>query len=76
MQRKQYESFIDYNVEHLHKKLVKDITATDIQRLYNSLTGYSQSHINKFTSTIRSIFRAALQDGIIIRRPAELAQAP
>jgi len=76
MQRRQYESFIDYSVEHLNKKLVKDISATDIQRLYNSLAGYSQSHINKFTSTIRSIFRAALQDGIIIRSPAELAQAP
>ena len=55
---------------------MKDISATDIQKLYNTLNGYSQSYINKFTSTIRSIFRAALQDGIIIRSPAELAQAP
>lgn len=64
MQHRQYQSFIDYASEHFGKKMLRSITATDVQRLYNTLAGYSQSHINKFASTIRSIFRAALQDGI------------
>ena len=76
MQRRQYQRFIDYAAEKLNRRLMRAITATDIQKLYNTLNGYSQSYINKFTSTIRSIFRAALQDGIIIRSPAELAQPP
>ena len=62
MQHRQYQSFIDYASEHFGKKMLRSITATDVQRLYNTLAGYSQSHINKFASTIRSIFRAALQD--------------
>ena len=76
MQHQQYQSFIDYASEHFGKKMLRSITATDVQRLYNTLAGYSQSHINKFASTIRSIFRAALQDGIVIRSPAEMAQPP
>lgn len=76
MQHRQYQSFIDYASEHFGKKMLRSITATDVQRLYNTLAGYSQSHINKFTSTIRSIFRAALQDGVVIRSPAEMAQPP
>ena len=76
MQRRQYQNFINDASEHFGKKMLRSITATDVQRLYNTLAGYSQSHINKFTSTILSIFRAALQDGVIIRSPAEMAQPP
>lgn len=76
MQRRQYENFIHYAAEHMKPKLVRDVTATDIQRLMNTLTGYSQSHINKFTSTIRGVFRAAVQDGVILRNPTEMAKAP
>ena len=76
MQHRQYQSFIDYASEHFGKKMLRSITATDVQRLYNTLAGYSQSHINKFASTIRSIFRAALQDGVVIRSPAAMAQPP
>lgn len=76
MQRRQYQNFINYASKHFGKKMLRSITATDVQRLYNTLAGYSQSHINKFTSTIRSNFRAALQDGVIIRSPAEMAQPP
>lgn len=75
MQR-QYENFIHYAVRHMRAKLVRDVTATDVQRLFNTLDGYSQSHINKFSSTIRSIFCAAVQDGIILRNPAEMAKPP
>ena len=75
-QRRQYETFIEYAASHIRAKLVWDVTATDVQRLFNTLDGYSQSHITKFTSTIRSLFRAAVQDGVIIRSPAEMAQPP
>lgn len=74
--RRQYETMIEYAALVLKKKYLRVITATDIQRLFNTLDGYSQSHISKFCSTIRGIFRAAMQDGIIIRSPAELAQPP
>lgn len=75
-QRRQYETFIDYAANHLRVRRMRDVTATDVQRLFNTLDGYSQSHITKFTSTIRSLFKAAVQDGVIIRSPAEMAQAP
>ena len=39
---------------------IRQITATDIQRLYNTLNGKSQSYISKFCTTIRGIFRAAV----------------
>lgn len=44
--------------------------------MMNSLNGYSQSYINKFTNTMRSIFRAAMTDGIIIRNPVEMVHPP
>ena len=75
-QRRQYETFLEYADSHMRVRMLRDITATDIQQLFNSLQGYSQSHITKFTSTIRSLFKAAVQDGIILRSPAEMAHAP
>ena len=36
----------------------------------------SKSHIKKFCTTIRRFFHAAVQDGIIVRTPADLAQPP
>ena len=75
-QRRQYETFIEYAAKNLRAKRVRDVTATDVQRLFNTLNGYSDSHITKFTSTIRSMFKAAVQDGVIIRNPAEMAVAP
>lgn len=65
----QYESFIKYCIDHLRKKRMRDITATDIQKLYNSLTGYSESYIHKFATTVRGIFKAAMEDGVVIRNP-------
>ena len=75
MQR-QYKNIIEYAAATLRKITVRSINATDIQRLFNTLEGRSHSYISKFCSTIRGIFRAAVQDGVIIRSPAELAQPP
>ena len=75
-QRHQYENFIQFAADHIRHKFVRDVTATDIQRLFNALDGYSESHITKFTSTIRSMFKAAVNDGVLLRNPAEMAHAP
>lgn len=74
--KQQYKNMIEYAANTLRKVTVRSINATDIQRLYNTLDGRSQSYISKFCCTIRGIFRAAVQDGVIIRSPAELAQPP
>lgn len=76
MQRKQYASFIRYTAEHMRPTLVRAVTATDVQRLLNILSGHSNSHISKFASTIKGVFNAAVQDGIILRSPAEMAKPP
>lgn len=75
-QRRQYENMIRNAAAALKKPYIRTINATDIQRLFNALNGKSKSYIAKYCTTIRSIFRAAVQDGIIVRSPAELAQAP
>ncbi len=75
-QRHQYENIIQDATKALKKPYVRMINATDIQRLFNTLNGMSKSYIDKYRTTIRGIFRAAVQDGIIIRSPAELAQPP
>lgn len=75
-QKRQYETIIEYTADVLNKTYIRQITATDIQRLYNTLNGKSQSYISKFCTTIRGIFRAAVQDGILFRSPAEMAQPP
>ena len=75
-QRRQYETIIESAVKTIRKTYIRQITATDIQRFFNSLNGMSQSHISKARTTIRGIFRAAVQDGVIVRSPAELVQPP
>ena len=67
---------IKYAAEILGKEYLRMINATDIQLLFNTLEGMSASHIKKFCTTIRSIFRAAVQDGVIVRTPADLAKPP
>ena len=75
-QKRQYETMIKYAAENLGKEYLRMINATDIQLLFNTLEGMSASHIKKFCTTIRSIFRAAVQDGVIVRTPADLAKPP
>ena len=75
-QKRQYETMIEYAAETLPKPYLRTINATDIQMLFNSLEGMSASYIKKFCTTIRSIFRAAVQDGVIVRTPADMAKPP
>ncbi len=75
-QKHQYENIIQNAAAILRTPYLRAINATDIKRLFNTLEGMSKSYIDKYRTTIRGIFRAAVQDGIIVRSPAELAQAP
>ena len=75
MQR-QYENMIIYAAETLNKEYIRQILASDIKRLYNTLNGRSQSYIHKFRTTIRGIFKSAVQDGILVRSPAEDIKPP
>ena len=75
-QRRQYETMIEYAANTLKKTYIRTITATDIKVLYNSLKGYSESHIHKFRTTIRGIFTAAMRDRIIISNPTENIKPP
>ena len=75
-QHRQYEKIIEKAAQALNRQNLQHITATDIQRLFNSLQGMSKSYIAKFCTTIRGIFRSAVLDGIILNSPAEMAKAP
>ncbi len=75
-QRKQYANMIEFAAQNLGKELIREVTATDLQTLCNALTPYSQSYINKFMTTLRSIFKSALADGAIPRNPMDNVKRP
>ena len=75
-QQRQYQKVIETAAQVLNKQYMRQINATDIQRLFNSQQGMSQSHISKFCTTIRAIFRSAVLDGVILKSPAEMAKRP
>lgn len=75
-QKRQYEVIIETAASLLNKQFMRQVNATDIQRLFNTQKGMSESYISKFCTTIRSIFRSAAMDGIILRSPAEMAKKP
>ena len=72
----QYDNMILYASETIGKKYIRQILASDIKCLYNTLAGKSQSYIQKFRTTIRGVFKAAVQDGILVRSPAEDIKPP
>ena len=75
-QQKQYAGMIQYAADNVGKKKLRDITATDLQALCNTLSPYSQSYVNKFMTTLRGIFKSALADGAITRNPMENVKRP
>lgn len=74
--KRQYETALICFGKAVKKKFIKDITASDVQRVYNSLAGKSESYIHKFAMTINAVFKSAYQDGIIQRNPAEKTKPP
>ena len=71
-----YDNMIRYAAQTLNKQYIRQIVASDIKRLYNTLNDKSQSYVHKFRTTIRGIFKSAVQDGILLRSPAEDIKPP
>ena len=68
-QYNQYAKIVDRLCENLGSHKMADITTTDIQTFFSSLIGLSESYIKKHKSTVKGIFSAAVDDGIILRSP-------
>lgn len=78
MQR-QYKNIIDAAADFLEandKPYIRDIVASDIQDLCNTLNVRSPSYASKFISTIKGIFASAQGDGAILRNPAVTIKRP
>lgn len=73
---KLYAKILDKFIEFTRDAKVKDVRKTDIVAFYNTLAGYSQTHIDKHVATIRGLFQSAKEDGIILRDPTKDATAP
>ena len=70
-QQKQYISMMEAFADYMPDKSMREITAMDIQNFCNLLTGYSNSYISKFMTTIRGVFKSAYADGILLRNPLD-----
>lgn len=55
---------------------MRDITSSDIKAVFLSQSGKSKSHIGKFCTTIRAVFRSAYADGACTRDPCVTVQTP
>ena len=58
------------------EKSMQEITATDIQSFFNSLSGKSQSSINDARDTLKGMFRSALADRLILHNPFDSVVIP
>lgn len=68
--QKLYRKVLDQFIESVQDIRLSDVTPTDIQLFYTTLNGYSESHIDKYVTTINGLFRSAFNDRIILRNPA------
>lgn len=71
-----YMRILDEFVEFLKDPKVKDVKKSDIISFYNTLDGFSQSYIDKYTATIHGLFAGAKEDGLILRDPSLEAKEP
>ena len=71
-----YVGIVNRAIDQIGDIRMPDITQTDIQKLFNSIAGMSQSTIKKFCSTINSIFEAALHDRAILQNPCYKIRRP
>lgn len=55
---------------------MRDVKKSNIVSYYNTLVDFSPSHISKHTATIRGLFAAAKDDGIITRDPTSGVESP
>lgn len=71
-----YAKVLDSFITFVRDPRMKDVRKTDIVAFYNTLSGYSQSHIDKHVHTIHGLFSAAREDGIIPKDPTRDAKPP
>lgn len=71
-----YSAIVDKINGSIGKKLIRDVTQTDIQQLLNTQAGMSKSSVHIFSITLRSIFRCALADRLIYSDPCIGAKDP
>lgn len=64
-----YASIINDAIDQIGSMRMKEITKTDIQKLFNALEGKGASSIKKYCMTINSIFETAVHDGVVLRNP-------
>lgn len=55
---------------------MRAVRKTHIVAFYNSLSHYSPSHIDKYVATIRGMFDAAKEDGVIPKDPTSGVEPP
>ncbi|MDO4484724.1 MAG: site-specific integrase [Clostridia bacterium] len=75
-QQKQYIKMVEFTANTLHNKHMRNITVTDMQGICNSLSVYSASHVAKYMSMVRGIFKTAVAEGALIRNPMDLVKRP
>lgn len=69
---KKVEGYINnYIIPFMGSKLIIDMKPFQIQEFVNSLSGLSKSLNVKITGAVKGIFKTALQNGYILRNPAE-----
>lgn len=71
-----YARYINFASTQIGAKRVRDITATDIQRLYQAKNGLSKSFLHKYSMLLKSMFSSAVEDGIILRNPCAKVKTP
>lgn len=69
-------SLVNDAIDQIGGLRMREVTKTDIQKLFNRLGGKSASHIKKYCGTINSIFETAVQDGVILRNPCFSTDRP
>ena len=75
-QQKQYAKMVEFTAEALRNKTMRNITVTDMQGICNRLSVYSASHVAKYMSMVRGIFKTAVAEGALLRNPMELVKRP
>ncbi len=71
-----YARYINLASRHIGDRRLRDITATDIKRMYQEQNGRSKSFLHKYAMLMKSIFFSAVEDGIILRNPCAKVKPP
>ncbi|MDD3334140.1 MAG: tyrosine-type recombinase/integrase [Eubacteriales bacterium] len=71
-----YAKYVNLLCAYFDGVRVRDVTATDIKRFYQSQSGKSKSYIRKMTMLTKDIFSTAVEDGVILRNPCAKVRGP